>query len=448
MTRTPLHSHSPARRWWAAALVAVMAAASFTNLTGTASADVTTPLPNEAMISVKIGGDRASDGTVIGVEGVRLSLYEAGTATTNSGSTVQGTIGTRYDSTWTWTTCTSDDDGDCNFVIPIRAGAISRTGVPQDTRFWVAQDPSDPSPTDWYSNPTVRLGASNPTPEFAWAYRFRTDIQLRAGVTYQSTTPMTLSTSYLDADRGFMRNREDTNAEGGMGENISRSTGVWSQSRTNPDWSLDCGLKIAVVADTSGSLGTTGIAALKGAIGTFVDGFSGTPTQMSLFSFSNISPGAGATNHPTLLPVTTAAQAATFKAQYSGWSSGGGTSWDRGLAAAANSGNDYDLVVLLTDGNPTVFGATPNNNASAFNSYQDVDAGIFSANQLKAAGARVIALGVGTAVNSPASAFNLRAVSGVTENEDFFRTADFTAAATTLAELAAANCQGSIQSRR
>ncbi|RIJ69839.1 DUF11 domain-containing protein [Nakamurella silvestris] len=441
-------------RWWVIPAVLFLLAGMFTVVPAvapvasaaaptppTALATVPTPGANEAVISVLVGGDRLANGTVKGLPGVTLRLYGAGTASTapSAVTATQGTPGAAY--SYSWATCVSDADGDCNFVIPIRTGAVSATGAPQDTRFWVQQTGT---PSGWYANPTMRLGGFGPTPEFSWGYRFRTDVQLRAGTTYRSTTaaPIAIQTS---PDTGFMRNREDSNAEGGQGENVGRTTGVWSQSRTNPTFASECGLKIALVTDTSGSLGLSGMSQVKSAMDTFVDAFRGTPTSMSLFSFSTVSPGNGASNHPVLLPVTTADQATTFKAQYASWASGGGTSWDRGLAAAANSGNAYDLVVLLTDGNPTTFGATPGAGSSAFNSFQDVDAGIFSANQLKAAGTRVVAIGVGTAVNSAASAFNLRAISGQTEDSDYFRAEDFASAAAILSDLAKANCQGSIQ---
>ncbi|WP_418061213.1 VWA domain-containing protein [Pimelobacter simplex] len=420
----------------------------------TVQAVVPDPTATTAVISVKVGGDRQADDTVAGLAGVTLALHGPGTASSGAGNpTTQGAAGPRYDAAWSWTTCTSDADGDCSFVIPIRAGATpSATGVQQDTRFWVVEESG---PAGWYANPQMRLGSFQAAPEFAWAYRFRTGDQLRANTTYRSTTTLPVAADWnaaTEPDRGFMRNLPDDNAEGGMGSNIGRTTGRWSQSRTNPALPAKCGLKVALVTDTSGSLdpvvGGPGIQAVQNAMGTFVDAFRGTPTRMSLFSFSRTSPGSGATNAPALLPVTTAGQAATFKAQYASWVAGGGTNWDRGLAAAAGSGNTYDLVVLLTDGNPTVYGDDPGPRASAFNSFQDVDAGIFAANQLKAAGSRVVALGVGSAISSAPSAYNLRAISGTTEDTDFFRVADFSEAASVLSDLAKANCQGSIEVRK
>lgn len=411
----------------------------------TPSADATVPTPGvgQAVISVKVGGDRTATGATGGLAGVTLSLYD-GTASVGEVDPVQGVPGTRYNQAWSWTHCTSDADGDCNFIIPIRAGNVSNTGVPQDTRFWVQQAATDPAPAGWYTNPQMRTGGFGATPEYTWNYRFRTDTQLRAGTTYRSTAALSTAVASLASpDTGFMRNREANNTEGNRGGNITRTTGVWSQSRVNPAFSTRCGLRIALITDTSGSLGAAGIAATKLAMDQFVDAFSGTPATFSLFSFATVSPGGGASNHPTPLPVATDDEATAVKAQYANWASGGGTNWQQGFAAAANSGNSYDLAVLLTDGNPTVMGTSPNAGASAFNALQDVDAGIFAANQLKATGTRVMAVGVGPAVTA-ASEVNLRAVSGTVKNSDYYNVVSFAEAGAALAALATRNCQASI----
>ncbi|MEV8249823.1 SpaA isopeptide-forming pilin-related protein [Microbacterium sp. NPDC076768] len=410
------------------------------------------PPAGSAVITVKVGGDRLPDGTVQGLAGVQLALHAAGTATTGGGfrngaaerTPDQGNAGSRYSAAWSWTTCVSDADGDCNFVIPIRSGGISSTGVPQDTRFWVVEEAS---PEGWYSNPQLRVGKYSESPETAWEYRFRTDTQLRAGVTYSSTAAMPWNDpndrgiGSGDPDRYFMRNRLDNNSEGWYAANVTRTTGVWSQSRANPVFPASCTLDVALLADTSNSLGTSGMAELKSAMSSFVDAFRGTPTRMGLFSFSDSSPGRNASNSPTLLPVTTAEEGNSFKAQYADWEDGGGTNWDAGFATAATAAPHYDVAVLLTDGNPSVI--RDNEGSSAYNSLQDVDAGIFSANQLKAEGTRVIALGVGPSFTSVGE-FNLRAVSGPTLNSDYYRASSFAAAADTLADLANTNCQGSI----
>ncbi|MFB8188121.1 SpaA isopeptide-forming pilin-related protein [Microbacterium sp. NPDC055988] len=397
-----------------------------------------------AVISVNVGGDRLPDGSVQGLAGVTLGLYGPGTASSAGPSStalpLQGAAGTRYNAAWSWTTCVSDADGDCNFVVPIRAGAASVTGAPQDTRFWVVQESA---PAGWYANPTMRVGGFGASPNSTWQYRFRTDTQLRAGSVYRSTTAMPAGATYYPPDRGFMRNRPDDQLEGGQSENVTRTTGIWSESRMNPALpAADCELDVALVVDTSGSLGAPGIASMKSTLSAFVDAFQGTQTRMSLFSFSSTSPGSGATNNPALLPVTTPTQGAAFKAQYASWLSGGGTNWDRGLAAAANAAARYDVTILLTDGNPTVI-ADPAAGSSAFNSLQDVDAGIFTANQLKAEGTRVLALGIGAAL-TPESDYNLRAVSGTSNGTDYLRVSSFAEATAALKSLVATDCQGTI----
>ena len=404
------------------------------------------PTARTAVITVKVGGDRRADGSVAPLAGVRLALHGAGTGTGGGGASgagvipPQGSAGARYNAAWSWTTCTSDADGDCSFEVPVRSGSISSTGVPQDTRFWVVQEAA---PSGWYMNPNVRIGSFGASPELTWQYRFRTDTRLRAGETYASTTAMPWNTTAADPDRYFMRNRVDANTEDWYAANVGRTTGVWNQSRENPPMIGGCPIDIALIADTSGSLGATGMAGLKETMSAFVAAFQGTNARMAAFSFSNLSPGGGASNHPTLMPVTTSAQAAAFTAQFASWTPGGGTNWDAGFAAAANAQPHYDLAILLTDGNPTVLRDNPGSGSSAYNSIQDVDAGVFSANQLKQEGTRVLSLGVGPAL-TVASEANLRSVSGPAKNTDYFRAGSFDEATQVLVELAKKRCTGSI----
>ncbi|MGO3147781.1 MAG: SpaA isopeptide-forming pilin-related protein [Leucobacter sp.] len=254
---------------------------------------------------------------------------------------------------------------------------------------------------------------------------------------------MPWNTTAANPDRYFMRNRMDDTSEEWYGSNVGRTTGVWNQSRNNPEMIGGCPIDIALITDTSGSLrANDDLPKLQNAMSAFVDAFRGTTTRMSVFSFSTTSPGNSASNHPDLMPVTTAAQAAAFKDLYADWGDGGGTNWDAAFAEAANAAPQYDLAVLLTDGNPTVIpGFT--DGSSAFNSFQDVDGGIFSANQLKAQGTKVISVGIGTALTT-ASEYNLRAVSGTVKGQDYFRAANFDEATEVLLSLAQERCSGSI----
>lgn len=101
------------------ALVAVIA----TSWSGTAlAAD-----HSHATIRVSVGGDRSGLTTVLGLQGVVLSLYEGQQSPTDK---VEGE----------WATCTSDSSGLCEFEVPIAE-------VDKNFRPWVVQESA---PTGWY----------------------------------------------------------------------------------------------------------------------------------------------------------------------------------------------------------------------------------------------------------------------------------------------------------
>ena len=184
--------------------------------------------------------------------------------------------------------------------------------------------------------------------------------------------------------------------------NFTASGGIWQQSRVNPGIAQSCGIDVALILDLSGSVGPS-LPQLKQAADTFVNALQGTPSRMSLFSFSDATPAAGANaNYPSLISVSTAAQATAFKNRYAAWTANGFTNWDRGLGAAdaANSpANNFDLAVVITDGNPTAYNQPPQGLGN--NRFRETENGIFSANGLKQgpdanpSPTRVIAFGVG-----------------------------------------------------
>lgn len=362
----------------------------------------------EAVITVKVGGDRTGDSAVSNLAGVQLGLF----ANETGGVALF--------------TCTSDVDGDCNFVIP-DTGA---DGANEDKRYWVR---GIAVPGGWFASPTLRTGGSGNAPSNVTPYAFRTGEDLQAGNTYYSGY-----SGYPDND--FMT---DTS-----GDNAKDSGGVWQQSRTNPVLPDQCGLDVALVLDLSGSVGPN-LDDLKDASDKFVDSLVGTPSRMALFSFGASSPAGGAgANAPGLVPVTSQAQANAFKGTYAGWNAGGGTNWDRGLWAAAQ-GPTYDLVIVLTDGNPTVWGANQGN--SSTNMFRDIETGVFSANAIKAEKTRVIGFGVGAGVSDNNTELNLRSISGGTEftggnaiAADYYQTANFDAAGDALRALALATCKGTL----
>ncbi|MEJ1156570.1 VWA domain-containing protein [Microbacterium marmarense] len=376
---------------------------------------------NNAVITVKVGSDRVGVTGVTELAGVTLHL---------NGGNNNGSNGNRPDGVSAngdgWAKCVSDADGDCSFVVP----NTQNGGANRDDRYWVVQYSV---PSSYYSNPDLRVGSAFGGGS-SLAYEFRTGDELRAGQTYEST------------------NSNDFMASSGSASDASG--GIWQQSRSNPTLDPACGLDVALILDISGSVGDA-LPDLKTAANTFVDALAGTPSRMSLFSFSWQTPGAGASaNYPDLVSVSTGAQATTFKNRYSSWTSGGGTNWDRGLGIAASSNttdNHYDVAVVITDGNPTTYNQDPYQGSGSNNRFRETENGVFSANALKAAGTRVLAFGVGDGAVGATNALNLRAISGTTafsgsngSTADYYQTTNYETVGNALRALALGNCKGNL----
>ncbi|GAA1943964.1 LPXTG cell wall anchor domain-containing protein [Microbacterium deminutum] len=392
-------------------------------------ATVPAPGATTAVITVKVGSDRTGITGVTPLAG-RVLLLNTGTSGP-SGTRPDGIAGLGAG----WALCTSDAQGDCSFTVP-ETQAGPPAGVNRDARFWVV---GSTLPAGYYSNPTLRTGDSSGSSSTASQYTFRTGDQLRANTTYSSQNA-----------NDFMLS---------SGAVATASGGIWQQSRNNPVLPASCGLDVALILDLSGSVAPS-LPALKTAANTFVDSLQGTPSRMSLFSFSTISPADGATaNFPNLTPVTTPAQGTAFKNRYATWTATGTTNWDRGLgvAAAANSvANNFDIAVVITDGNPTSYNQPSQGNGS-LNRFRETENGIFSANALKEgpvgapAPTRVITFGVGGGATGATNALNIRAISGpIAYNgsngdvADYYQTTNYAAVGTALRNLALGNCQGTL----
>jgi fimbrial isopeptide formation D2 family protein len=351
---------------------------------------------NNAVITVKVGGDRTSLVAVGPLAGVTLQLYDgAATPTTPVADT--------------WATCVSDADGDCSFIVAnTQVGGANR-----DRRFWVVQTGV---PTDWYTNLTLGTGSTGSTQT---PYQFRTGTLLQAGQTYSSQGSFMLGTGNT---------------------NNTASGGIWQSSRVNPTFPAQCGIDVALVLDLSGSVAPD-LPELKAAASTFVDSLTGTPSNVGLFTFSSLAPAA---NNPNLAltPVSTAASAQLIKDRIDSYTAVGGTNWDRGIYQVATDSTDYDVAVVITDGNPTFYGNQegPGN----FTRLREVENGVFSANAVKDQGTHMVAFGVGAGIGSAGSGLNLRAISGTASGTDYFQTPDYEEAGNQLRALALGNCAGSV----
>src|SRR5699024_4849108 len=144
-----------------------------------------------------------------------------------------------------------------------------------------------------------------------------------------------------------------------------------------------------------------------------------------------------------LTSLATPAGAAQLTAQIDGYAQppagSGGTNWDRAFHQIAEAEEVYDVVLFLTDGQPTFHRDRqgPGNVATMY----EVHEAILSANAAKATGAQVILVGIGDEAFLPGADVRIPLVSGPTEGVDFFRT-DFDDLGATLVEIASASCAG------
>ncbi|MEU3269728.1 hypothetical protein ABZ639_02720 [Saccharomonospora sp. NPDC006951] len=357
-----------------------------------------------SVIAVRTGGDRTGGDTVGGLPGVQLGLF---TTDTSDSPVDPG-----------WGVCTSDADGDCAFVVPDTAAGGANNGA----RFYVKQLSAPPG---WYMNSELRTGRGSGSQSEATPYQFQTP-PLDGGQTYSSTGDFMYSHDYSTR---------------------TASDGIWQSSRDNPPLPGKCGLDVALVLDLSASVGSS-LPRLKASADTFADSLVGTPSRMSLFSFSGTSPSTGTQNHPELTSVSTQAGANEFKSLYRDWPLGAGTNWDQGLYQVAAAAEKYEVVVVLTDGNPTRYGERHGDGSNTH--FIDVENGIFSANAVKAKGSRVLGVGVGSGVEG-VSSLNLAAISGPTGYDgsnlaeaDYFQTQNYDSAGQVLHELVLAQCEHAV----
>ncbi len=210
-----------------------------------------------------------------------------------------------------------------------------------------------------------------------------------------------------------------------------------------------CGLKLLLVLDRSGSIGAYKDSYAAAATA-FVDALDNTPTELGIINFNNALNGVAPLAPVSLNGGLGAAQArANIASVYN--SPTGLTNWDVALQAAAQAtnfsgGSRPDMVVFITDGNPTTneTSSTGNGNVSLI----DLTTGIASANLVKsrAVGAgtvKMLAVGVGAGVTEE----NLKVVSGPNLDDDY-AVSSVDALKGKLQEIAARTCGTRIHIRK
>jgi hypothetical protein len=341
-------------------------------------------------------------------------------------------------------TCVSDADGDCSFIVPIGQG----TGlVPQGTRMWVAAVAGPPGYYESANFQTAPLtGGVQAVTRHIWPTPpLVADQVYRSGATWMTDPGLSAPAGSPEASLTDYTRRV-------------ASDGTTALSRLDPPLPAQCGLRVALVADLSSSM-VGSVPALKTAMDTFVDALRGTPSQAALFTFGTDSPANGFGPNTSLMSVATTADANAFKALYAGWGNPptNYTNWDRGLAAVAGTNlpaadlSHFDLVVFITDGNPTVYGPNPTITGGAgYTRFRELNNAVASANLVKSQGTRVLAVGVGSGAAGNAG-LNLRAISGPVAYDgtnildaSYIQTTDFTGVGNALRSVVLAQCAPSI----
>jgi cysteine-rich repeat protein len=210
-----------------------------------------------------------------------------------------------------------------------------------------------------------------------------------------------------------------------------------TEPTVNPPLGQSCGLDIALVVDSSGSIDNTELAQMKNAFSSFVNAFlPETPTQFSVTDFDTTATvSQGFTGNLSL--INTAINSST---------SGGWTNWEDGLLKAQSTFDprtNPNLVIFASDGNPNQKG----NPAQPVSELEAVNAAVLVANSLKSSGTRILTLGIGNDLDVE----NLKKISG--PNVDTGITSDvittnFATLAEELADLANDLCGGTITARK
>jgi uncharacterized repeat protein (TIGR01451 family) len=221
---------------------------------------------------------------------------------------------------------------------------------------------------------------------------------------------------------------------------------------TNEDLPPRCGINVMLVLDKSGSIASSGqTEAVKTATRSFLNALSGTGAKVSIVDFSST-----AARPVPYTTVTADSIADTFEPYLrTGYNPSGFTNWEAAFHEVRNAntqGTVADLVVFMTDGDPTArntaTGVQTGLTDGAVAAMRPAQA---EADLVKGQGSHVLMLGVGAAVTRPASAKRLTAMSGFDQfppapfaEADYTLVENFNDLAAALRQIATELCSGSV----
>ena len=221
----------------------------------------------------------------------------------------------------------------------------------------------------------------------------------------------------------------------------------------NPNLPPRCGVNVMLVLDESGSISSSGATEqVRHAARAFLDALSGTGSSVSIIDFST-----SAARPIGYTAVTPDSIASVFEPYLKhGYKPSGWTNWEAAfqkVREANSQGPVADLVVFITDGDPTARNNPPGAPVTGLveGEAEALARASQQADLVKAQGSHVFALGVGAAVTTPASARRLTAISGFDRypgvpfgEADYTLVKDFDALAEALRQIAIELCQASV----
>jgi hypothetical protein len=226
---------------------------------------------------------------------------------------------------------------------------------------------------------------------------------------------------------------EDGNCGGTSGEKVLTDGLRITPPAKNPNLPPKCGINVMLVLDESGSIAQSGATqAVRDATRAFLNALKGTGSDVSIVDFST-----QAQRPVPYTTVTDATMASVFNPYINNqYNPNGWTNWEDAfheVKVANDAGPVADLVVFITDGDPTARntdsgGVVDNLTEGEVEAMRRAQK---EADLVKGQGSHVFALGVGAAVTKETSERRLTAVSGFDE----FPGASFEVADYTLVEI-------------
>lgn len=213
----------------------------------------------------------------------------------------------------------------------------------------------------------------------------------------------------------------------------------------NPPLPPGCGVDIGFVVDTSGSIidaGPDTMDLVRRAGADLVRSLAGTPSSVSAWRFAGEPEVVTRRLRLDDADQVEIAAAALGSLHFDDRLIEAGTNWDAALRAVENV--SLDVVVLVTDGSPTLSGRRYDEHHSALRgSTEDaaLRASVRVADRIKAKGTRIVAVGVGDVAEK-----GLQAIAGPKRGSDWFA-GDFASLGTSLRTVAGALCGSGIVTR-